>query len=711
MTDISHKHVRDTRDRLTDLLGIGRTFPLRDLDVKDERLTVPFDAAAKIPIEISQVDVLYSLFQKDGSPVNRVAEEPAEARGNGETLILDTPAILEDVTYDIRAARIKGTKIDPKSVVYLHQTATVKVGLDVSLEAEILEAELLDPTIDSPTQADPRIVNYGNGVDILLKESQEGVDYRPVVLVKANGASEFEEVALSDTPVRGTRDDIVLHVAAVHEDVDIRIRALKTFDPAEGRPDQTDLLDVVLPLKVRANKANAVTAAPANIVDFRQNVTIIIADSQVSATYRIYQRILRDRNFFHGDFPEDDLIRVRVPDEPDVQISKPLLPSVWQVPEGYLPVGDFKSGNGSDLELPLEAMTEDSLIIVQAQKEHLTSVNGQDTSKLPSAVPLQQSAVILVRPDPAPEIGLRVPVEGNSTGRSLRVFNGQPGVFYYLRDSRDGKDIGLPAYFHQRDDHNDQLNKGLGQLKIEVDLVPATDPIRDDAEALTDPATEVPQPPLIEISPVTLDAELELHAVKAQTRVSASLTQTASIPAGPKVTALSPIVDHGGTTRIRIKASRVDEVYQLIQEGKAPGNIIEGNGNNRNLNTGPLTHDTRFELLVTRPDIPVVVVRVISVTVQVRPDPSLTVRQIENAVDPDTSTRIQIEASQQGVLYRLMVGETAVGEAMEGNGSIIELPTGPVAADTTFSIQATRADAPEISVVLNEQVQITIRTG
>ena len=111
MSTTTHIHVRGTRDRLIDLLGIGLTYPLRDLAVRDEQLTVAFNTAAKIPIEKSQPGVLYQLVF-DGDVVERTVNEkqtglPIRAQGNGETIFLETDRIQEDITFAMFVKKIK----------------------------------------------------------------------------------------------------------------------------------------------------------------------------------------------------------------------------------------------------------------------------------------------------------------------------------------------------------------------------------------------------------------------------------------------------------------------------------------------------------------------------------------------------------------------------------------------------------------------------
>ena len=102
-------------------------------------------------------------------------------------------------------------------------------------------------------------------------------------------------------------------------------------------------------------------------------------------------------------------------------------------------------GTGGRLAFTTPALTHDSLLIVQAFKAH------QATPDVSSAIQLEQAAVILVRPNPAPALRL-VPVEPAATSGAFQVFDGQPGVFYYFRREPEGTELGLPVYFHKKDD-------------------------------------------------------------------------------------------------------------------------------------------------------------------------------------------------------------------------------------------------------------------
>jgi hypothetical protein len=497
-------HIRDARDRLIDLLGIGQTYPLRDLTVRDEQLTVAFNTSAKVPIEPSQRDVTYQLHDKDNQPVAR-----AEVQGNGEQTILETPNIQEDITYTIYARKLLTGKY-----TYLRETATVKVGLDVSLQAWIRNAPLLDPTIDNPPPTAPRIVPYGARVEVELQNSQEGVDYRLVSRASADPGTPPQETELSVDVVRGDLGNIVLSSNALFEDTDIRIRATKVFDPAEDRPTDTQLLAIVLPLKVRANPALPVSVEPV-IGDFNQQATITISNTQRSTHYQLYLRQIPDRDFIHTTRPAAQAVTVSVTGNPEVQVRQPPHGETWSTPDGFRAVGAFQPGSGEEIHFTVPDLTDDSIVIVQAQKEH------HATSVVPSAVQLQHATVILVRPNPNPGLTLQLmPTPG-----TLQVAGGQPGVFYYFRSDPNEPDVAAPVYFHQRNDEDQHSNKGIDQLAIAIDLVIAHDWSPEKTATSSGLAQTPPELPILEASGLQSGTPVYVRAVKAQTGVSVELTQ------------------------------------------------------------------------------------------------------------------------------------------------------------------------------------------
>ncbi len=701
----THIHVRDARDRLIDLLGIGQTYPLRDLTVRDEQLTVAFNTTAKIPIENSQQGVLYQLHHKhelvERTPAGKKGSGlPIEVEGNGETILLETYKIQDDITFEILARKQHSGK-----EAYLHRTATVKVGLDTSLKAWVQAAPLLDPTNDSLTA--PRIILYGMDVKVEIENSQEGVDYRLVYFKEVETGQAPQEVTLSVADERGDLHNIILTTSPLYEDTDIRIRATKTFDPSERRATQTALLEAILPLKVRANPALPVSVEPSPIIDFNQPATIKIANTQRSATYQLYLRFIPDRDFVHQTIPDAEVIKVTVEGEPDVQVRQPVRDAIWIAPAGYVKWGEAQPGTGSELLLTTDALTDDSLIIVQAEKTHQVSPDPQTAQTISSSVQLEQAAAVLVRPNPAPPLRVKVLVAEGKTNGALYVFDGQPGIFYHFRRGPEGDDLGLPAYFHQRDDQDERMNKGLDQLTIGVDFVIARP--WSPAAASANLAEVPPEPPLLETGPLPVDTTLHIRAVKAQTRVATPLNYTPQIPAGPEVGPEEAVVAYGAKTKIRIKASRAREWYQLLLNGSPLSDPVKGTGQDRLLDTGELNENTTFELLIRQPDEPIIMERVLPISVLVRPNPALQASAVAATVDYNTATRIQVAASQPGVSYQLLVGEKLVGEPVAGTGDTIALSTGPLTEETTFVIRATKVADPDISVDLDQQVTVQVR--
>jgi hypothetical protein len=300
-----------------------------------------------------------------------------------------------------------------------------------------------------------------------------------------------------------------------------------------------------------------------------------------------------------------------------------------------------------------------------------------------------------------------VGIEGGTTNGELLVLDGQPGVFYYLRNSEAGDNLGLPAYFHKRDALDERLNKGLEQLAVEVDFV-VVRPLPS-APADSNLAQLPPAPPLLATGPLATGTPLHIQAVKAQTRVSTPLRNTLEIPPGPEIQPEQSVVDYGAKTRIRIKASQSQELYQLFQEEEPLADPVKGTGKDRLIETGELRQDTTFTLRVTQPDAPIVVERLLSLVVMVRPDASLVVTAGEPIVDTNAAITITVAASQPGMSYQLFVGEKAVGQPVEGNGATISLTSDPLTEETTFVVRATRIGNAEIFAVLAQQVRVQVR--
>ncbi|MFN0194232.1 MAG: hypothetical protein ACKVP5_20065, partial [Aestuariivirga sp.] len=299
--------------------------------------------------------------------------------------------------------------------------------------------------------------------------------------------------------------------------------------------------------------------------------------------------------------------------------AKPSPSSV--IPEGYVPVGDGPvPGSGGDLRLTVGALMDDTMVIVQALKEH--QVNPDAPATIASSIRLAQPAAVLVRPDPARALKLRVPVEGAKSGDTIEVSNGQPGVFYYFQPPPPGAEFLLPAYFHKRDARDAMQNKGVGQLGMEIDFVVAADADAGAVAPGNSPATKFPRLPLLGITPVATGSSLSSRAMKAQTAVEAKMAKSAAIAAVPAIHADKPEIDFGSSAKIVIPASSPQDRYQVMLKGAPVGSAITGDGSEVVVTTDPVRSDAVFEVLVTRlADDGMQVERVVSVAVSVRPAP------------------------------------------------------------------------------------------
>lgn len=473
--------VRAARDRLIDLLGLGQTYPLADASVTAERITVDYNRNAALDLSPSQVGVRYELYDGDKPAV------PASTLiGTGADAVLPGPPIREDHTFKVRA-----TKVDhPDRQLFLLSKETVKVGLDQDL-----------PTTLPGVNPQLPLVDYGTKVEVRIDETQPGVSYRLI---------DAKETEVSAAPVTGNGATISLFTKPVTEDLVLRIKATREFDAAEGRPALKTILEVSLPVAVRANPALAVSVDTSPLCEFQGTVKLNLAGSQKSTVYSVYARTLLDGDFVPTAAASPAILTVPVPGAADVKIANPSRPASWQVQPNFRLLATAQGTDGL-LQLPLGPLTEDCVVVVQAHKDHSATVAAQ------SDLQLVQAAAILVRPDPVPALKLQLAANPDGQSGNLTVTDGQPGVFYSFRRTAQGAVLGLPAYFHKLDDTDpaSALNRGLGLYRLELDLVVARE-----QPSSPSPGTQRPLPPQVTLTQLPTDGTLSVLATKARTGVS-----------------------------------------------------------------------------------------------------------------------------------------------------------------------------------------------
>jgi hypothetical protein len=520
-----HVYARATRDRIIDLLGLGETYPLRDVTVGEEQLTVDFDAPSAFDIEPAQEDVDYALWDQ-GLPV-----KPAGSVTRvGLVVTLQGPVITEDKIFQVHAAKIG----PPQLATLLLDTAKIKVGLNTGLRAWISRS-LLNPL--NSGDLDPRVTDYRTTVDVRVAGAQALVRYQ-LTYPGPDGATVSTPLT-DEVPVNGT--DLTLTTGTVTEDTQIDVHMTRTFqnpaqhdlegylerDPHASSPPPWNYLK--LPLAVRANPALVVSIQGAAmdgspLVDPVGSVTITLASSQTSVEYSVYARPLLDADFELAPAPPGApalLPPITVPAstdavQHDVLVHEPPRPDPWTAQDRYVLYGQPTAGNAGNLALSIGHFEVDTVFVIKARKTH----QGGE-----SALQLQHALVALPRPKLVPALSLALSPSGQ-----LSVSGGQRGVFYHFRRIGQTTEIGLPAYFHRLDEANPQQNRGVGQLRIETDFAVARDP--DDPHALqTDPASRPVPDPIVELTNVPPQGEtsVSVTAIHARTGVAWLTSQTIPI--------------------------------------------------------------------------------------------------------------------------------------------------------------------------------------
>jgi hypothetical protein len=189
--------------------------------------------------------------------------------------------------------------------------------------------------------------------------------------------------------------------------------------------------------------------------------------------------------------------------------------------------------------------------------------------------------------------------------------DGQVGVAYEL-SSGGQPAFTTSAYFHQRDDQDSRVNKGIGQLRIGVDLAVARN-----RTTAGDPTTSAPALPTLEpVAAIAVGTELSVLARKAMSSLTAPLSRSATLWPVPTITAAK--VAPGTIGTIVIAASMVGEKYTLLRDETAVAGPIVGTGADLQLQTEPLTQTSVFFVQIERGG-GLIVVRRVRVSVEVVP--------------------------------------------------------------------------------------------
>jgi hypothetical protein len=572
MTTSASRQMRSARNALLEALALGETYPLVDLPVSAEPPVASFGSIARVLIEDSERTLIYRLHNQDGQPLPGGVN--AKASGTGAVLAIDAPPIVEDITFTVHAERPNGR------AALLTGNAQVRVGLDDSLSVTIF-----------PSGPVPAVIDHGAAVEIEVALSQEGVIYRLVgrqnsdTTGSGDGTSMDDDIALSDkSGVPGTGNNIKLTSIPLLDDTTIYVRAAKYFGGPSPKPPQTALLKATLQIFVRPDAELAVTATPA-IVDHGGKSEIKIAKSATGVSYTLYGKPIADAEFNRLDPANPSLLVVPVPDG-DVKIVAPPPTTAWENLPGYQQLGEATAGTGKLLSLPIPGLLADTMIVVEARKDH-----EAETGNFTSAERLAQPVAVLVRPDPKPKLRLAARIVGGKL-TELSALSGQAGVFYALAAAAPIGEL----YLHQLSPGDPASNKGIGALTLTVDLVIA-------AGAPIEPTSKAPPPvPRVDVEALALPVDLTVNARRAMTGLVAEIGK-AKVARLPKAEVQPSAVAAGGSAKLAIEKPVDGERYAIMVDGRLVGDPIAGAGTPLLLDTGPLAPGDRVELWAMADDL------------------------------------------------------------------------------------------------------------
>lgn len=468
---LNQLRLRDARDQMVQLLGIGIPYPLRDLNLGFDAI-VAYNQAATIRILGAQAGVRYQLCDEDGNPVldngTTLDVTPTAEMAQG-TVLLKTPVIQKDITFTILAIR-ETADHQTRLEAYLIQSVGIKAGIDATLPV----AFRAQP--GQLAQGASVTCNYGDKLTVIVSNSQEGISYK---LVGANGDL--------SAPVKGNKGDIALQTnIGFMEDAVMNVLAYRTSNWRVSSQ-----LDIGLTILVRPNAALGVSVA-ASILDYQGTTTFTVATPQDSVEYRLFKRELTAADYLPDGQSGGMLIKTA--EGRTISVRIPPLVTDWSNPAGYGLVGVFKDKNGK-LCISSGALLEDALFIVQA-----TKIANRE------ALQLTQTQALLARPNAAPAVSVaQASVSAGSEG-VVQVAGTQNGVVYQLRQDPGNKLVNLPGYHLS--------NRALETMRVAVDLM-----VGDRGQAVL----------LLPTGAISQASSFNVLAIKTITGVSAQLAGKASI--------------------------------------------------------------------------------------------------------------------------------------------------------------------------------------
>jgi len=188
---------------------------------------------------------------------------------------------------------------------------------------------------------------------------------------------------------------------------------------------------------------------------------------------------------------------------------------------------------------------------------------------------------------------------------------------------------------------------------------------------------------------------LATRGVCAPVQLTATVTVTVAgaINAGLTVTATASPICEGSSSSIQIAGSESGVTYQLRNDAddSAIGAPVAGTGGTITISTGVLSSATTFNILASNGTCSIELTNQATVDVDVDPNPALAVTGPVATLCTGGNASILVNNSEAGVDYQLRndANDSTIGAPVAGTGGTIALPTGALAATTTFNVLAT----------------------
>ena len=369
-------------------------------------------------------------------------------------------------------------------------------------------------------------------------------------------------------------------------DIDLTVHATKLVgDPSQPQRHEA-LLDTVLPLRVRADPAVAAAVEPLT-VDFAGPAVVQLHTSQPGTSYRVWCRAVQDAEFwFAPDGPAATLAHPG--DTRPVQVRwAPPVPA-WNLPAGFEPAGPAMAGTGDALALQAGGFEAAALLLVQATRQHHARAvaaggAGGDDSLVASNVLLDQALLVLARPDANRVLQVQAVDTGDPALGRLVFTGGAPGVVYGLviDDRVDPPQL----HFHQRDPADPLQNRGIGQLRVALDL----SVVGAGADAGTAPALTAPMPPqltLTDLGDPAGDVRFALSARVALSGAQTMLQRALAWRSAPQVLTEPAVPAVGEAFVVIVPDSAADLLHSLFDGDQLLAGPQPGNGGPLKLDAG-----------------------------------------------------------------------------------------------------------------------------